>query len=392
MTMQILSQRLVVLVAFLAGPVGVLAPKGMTVLVVLAGLAGVAQWAKEGRPSRHYPLAGALAALVLWAAVSTAWAFEPASALVLVARLIGVIVAGAGLVFAASRLDTAYRRRAENSLLAGVVMGLAILAVGFVYAKITGESLWDTYFLDPLTTLNTGAVAISLLAWPAVVVAWRHNTAAAVLVAALAYFGLMFLSSGAALLAPVVGLVGFLVVWFLGRRGAFALGVVIAVLVLSAPQIVSYSSSVDAAEEISGNLPPSARHRLAMWSFAVEKIDEKPIWGWGMDASRSIPQDDRRLAPNMELMPLHPHNAFLQVRLELGAPGAALVAVFAGLFFAGVGRVSNRFSSAVMAGSGLAYLSVASLSYGVWQNWWVAFAWVLAALTSLAIKPSSLGE
>lgn len=388
-----ISQRLIPLFAFLAGPVGVLAPKGITVLVGAVGLAGLARWAEEGfpRPSGYYPLAGILAVLAMWAAVSAAWSFEPARALVLVARLAGVVAAGAGLLFAVSRLEAVYQRRAENALLSGMALGLAVLTIGFVYAKVTGTSLWDTYFFDPLTTLNNGAVAISLLAWPAMTIAWRRNRMGAVLVAALTYFGFIFLSSGTALLAPAVGLVGFLVVWFLGRRGALALGVIIPVLVLAAPQIVSYNLSADTVKNFSGQLPASANHRLAMWAFAAEKISEKPFKGWGMDASRFIPQDDRRLAQNMELMPLHPHNAFLQVRLELGGPGIILVATFVGLFFAGIRNVGDRLTAALMAGAGVGYLTVASLSYGVWQNWWVAFAWVLAALVSMAVQGRNTG-
>ncbi|MDA1090502.1 MAG: O-antigen ligase family protein [Proteobacteria bacterium] len=389
-----LSQRLAVLFAFLAGPVGVLAPKGMTVLVVGVGLAGLARWAGAGfqRSSRYNSLVVVLAALALWAAVSVAWSFEPSRALSLVVRLTAVAMTGAGLLFAFSRLDPAFRHRAENGLLVGVVAGLAIITVGFFYAKISGNSLWGTYFFDPLTTLNNGAVAISLLAWPAMAVAWRRNRTGAVLVAAMAYAGLLFLSSGTALLAPLLGLVGFIVVWFLGRRGALALAVVIPIFILAAPHIFSYSFSADAVKEISQKLPASAKHRLAMWSFAVEKIDEKPFMGWGMDASRFIPQEDRRLGGNMEIMPLHPHNAFLQVRLELGMPGIILAAVFVGLFFAGIRNVRDRFAAALMAAAGGAYLTVASLSYGIWQNWWVAFAWALAALTSLALRRSSSGE
>jgi O-antigen ligase len=388
-----ISQRLVVLFALLAGPVGVLAPKGMTVLVLVAGLAGLAKWAKEGfpRPSRHFPLIGVLALLALWAAVSAAWAFDPARAVSLVVRLVGIAVTGAGLLYAVAGLEPATRHRAENGLLAGIIIGLAALATGFIYAKLTGDSLWDTYFFDPLTTLNNGAVAISLMAWPAMAIAWRRHKTAAVLAAAGAYFGFWFLSSGAALLAPVLGMAGFIMIWFWGRKGVMAIGAVAAVLILVVPQIVTFSLSNDKVIELAAESPPSARHRLAMWSFAVEKIDEKPIWGWGMDASRLIPQSDRRLANNMEIMPLHPHNAFLQVRLELGVPGIILFAMLVGLFFAAVRNANDRFASALMVGAGGAYLTVAGLSYGVWQNWWVAFAWALAALTSLALRPSSSG-
>lgn len=386
-----ISQRLVVLTALLIGPVGVLLPKGTVVVLAVAGLAGLVRWAgdKFPRPPVKTSLILTLAALVSWVAVSAAWSFEPARALSLLGRLVLVGLAGAGFLYAISRLDFSCRRRAQNALLGGIAVGLAVLAVGFFYAMATGGSLWDTYFFDPLTTLNNGAVTISLLAWPTMAVALRRNKTAAVLVAALTYLGFMFLSSGAALLAPAAGLIGFVIVWFGRSPGAFMLGAVTAVLVLMAPQVVTYGLPGENAAAIAFKLPSSARHRLVMWSFAVEKIDEKPFLGWGMDASRAIPQEDRRLGPEMEIMPLHPHNAFLQVRLELGMPGAVLVAALVGMFFAAAGKIEDRFSSAVAVGAGMSYLSVAAVSYGVWQNWWWAFAWALAAMTMLALKPRS---
>jgi len=72
------------------------------------------------------------------------------------------------------------------------------------------------------------------------------------------------------------------------------------------------------------------------------------------------------------------------VRMELGLPGAILVAALVGLLFSGIGRAGDRFSGAMLAGAVGAYLTVAAISYGVWQNWWVAFAWALAALMLMA--------
>lgn len=393
-----LSQRLVVLFAFLIAPVGVLAPKGVVVLLVVAGLAGLSRWADDGFP--RLPIKKtfviAFAALALWSALSASWVYMPDRVLALVSRLMMLGVAGAGLLYSVSRLDLQYWEKAGTALLSGLLAGMASLATGFVYAKVTGDSLWGTYYSDPLTTLNNGAVAVSLLAWPALVVMReRSRTKVFFLIAAAACLGLMFLSSGAALLALVVGLAGFAVVWFLGRSGALALGAVAAVLVLAAPQIATVGYSGEKIGTITAWIPASARHRLDMWAFAVEKIEEKPLWGWGMDASRAIPQDDRRLAPNMEIMPLHPHNAFLQVRLELGVPGAIIAAALVYLLFAGL-AVVDRFGAAAIAGAGGAYLSVAAVSYGVWQNWWIAFAWSLPAMMVLALSLgrgfSRLGE
>jgi O-antigen ligase len=275
-----------------------------------------------------------------------------------------------------------------------MALGVTALAVGYSYAKATGDSLWGQYFSDPLTTLNNGAIVIGLFAWPACAALWRQGRAWIIALAATALFiGLAFLSSRAALLAPLCGLAAFAVAWFFGRRGTWALAAIFFVVSLTAPLLVSGPMSSEATTKMSEMLPSSAQHRLKMWAFAAEKIDDKPIKGWGMDASRSIPQEDRRLAPNVEIMPLHPHNAFLQARLELGLPGAAIVAVLLGVLFAGViGGIGERVSRAFAAGAACAYLAVAAVSYGVWQNWWVATAWALAALMAAVLRPAPPGS
>jgi O-antigen ligase len=110
-----------------------------------------------------------------------------------------------------------------------------------------------------------------------------------------------------------------------GRRAGMLLAVI------AAPSLIKISgaglfATPSGINNESLGITSSSRHRLAMWSFATEKIDEKLWLGWGFDASRHIPQEDRRLAPNMEIMPLHPHNLALQTRLELGLPGSLILA------------------------------------------------------------------
>jgi len=384
-----------VLFALTIGPVGVVASKGVVWPVAIAGAAGVAAWIKDGCPRGWIDPVSifALAALTLWTAVSTAWTFSPADALVLIARLAALSIFGAGLLFTAVALDDRHRRFAHNALLVGIAIAFVLLVAGFVYGKKTGDALWGRFFFDPLTTLNNGAITISLLAWPAFALLWRRDRRWHAAICAGAIFGLLaFLSSGAAMMAPVVGVVGFLIVYWFRKRGALVIAAVLAVLVILSPQVANYLLPVGKVHATTAQLPPSAQHRLNMWRFAVEKIDEKPIWGWGMDASRSIPQDDRRLATNMEIMPLHPHNAFLQARLELGLPGAAIIAVLIGALFAGpVGNIGERASRAFAAGAACAYVAVAAVSYGMWQNWWVAFAWALVGLTAGARRPATPG-
>ena len=114
--------------------------------------------------------------------------FDRSGSLFLIARLVVLGLAGVGLMFAVGRLDDVYRPKAENAFLIGMGLGLAALAAGFVYAKATGNSLWGTFYHDPLTTLNVGAVVLSLLAWPALVMLWRRGQKKTVCVAGVGFY------------------------------------------------------------------------------------------------------------------------------------------------------------------------------------------------------------
>lgn len=85
-------------------------------------------------------------------------------------------------------------------------------------------------------------------------------------------------------------------------------------------------------------LPNSGHHRLTIWNFVARHVAEKPVLGWGMDVSCSLPGGEEEIPINRHeaegrvialvlepMLPLHPHNAILQWWLELGAPGAALL-------------------------------------------------------------------
>ena len=163
-----------------------------------------------------------------------------------------------------------------------------------------------------------------------------------------------------------------------------------ALLIVCAPQVIKFSDADSFASPegqwATSSIPPSARHRLAMWSFATEKIDEKPWLGWGFGASRHIPQEARRLAPNMEIMPLHPHNLALQTRLELGLPGSLILA---GLVFSVFYRLATFTNDGWVSGLAMApaagWLFVANVSYGMWQSWWIALAFLLAIFMKFAL-------
>ena len=99
--------------------------------------------------------------------------------------------------------------------------------------------------------------------------------------------------------------------------------------------------------------------------------------GWGLDASRTFGNS----------IPLHTHDGALQVWLELGAVGALLMAT-AWLFLLkaiyDLVEVDRRLA-AVAAASACAYLMIGAVSFGVWQEWWLALG-ALAFAVIVALK------
>ncbi|MCA3715413.1 O-antigen ligase [Phenylobacterium sp.] len=145
------------------------------------------------------------------------------------------------------------------------------------------------------------------------------------------------LSAGGFLLAPVLA------------KGAFALGL---------------------DERIAPLLSESWLQRLGYWGKAVDWIWARPLPGWGLDASRAF-------GPGIQL---HPHNAPLQIWMELGLIGAVAAAIVWASIFSGLSRPVRTPAAAAATATAVAYLIFGAVSFGVWQEWWLA----LGALSALA--------
>jgi O-antigen ligase len=178
----------------------------------------------------------------------------------------------------------------------------------------------------------------------------------------------------------------------LPRLATRAAAVGLAAFFLLAPLI--FSAAVPRLPDLSA-LPRSAAHRVLIWDFVGERIAVRPVLGWGMEASRAIPGGDDTFAPatldrfgldgaeeraffalpSTKRLPLHPHNAALQVWLELGAVGAVLAAALAA-------SVMLAARSPAALGAATAGAVTGALSFGAWQPWWIAS--LLLAAVALA--------
>lgn len=121
--------------------------------------------------------------------------------------------------------------------------------------------------------------------------------------------------------------------------------------------------------------------RLRMWEFAIERINEKSLFGWGLDASRTFNDTIEVRGYQMPIISLHPHNFGLQIWLETGLIGVFL---FSAAAMSLAVRVSTSWSLSRLQGAAIAACSgailvFANVTFGAWQEWfWACAAWVAA--------------
>lgn len=158
------------------------------------------------------------------------------------------------------------------------------------------------------------------------------------------------------------------------------------------------------AQKIKTDLLPSWAARIDIWTYAVSRALEKPIWGWGYESSR-------RFDPTI---PNHPHDMALQAWLELGIPGLLLLAGFWFWLYWSLGikgevvetrapvvglrdlndrteeppaegNLALRFQPYLMA-QVTCFLVIGTISYGLWRAWFYCLGALAVMAAVLAIK------
>ncbi|MCM0019901.1 MAG: O-antigen ligase family protein, partial [Tagaea sp.] len=267
--------------------------------------------------------------------------------------------------------------------LAGIMLLLAQLLSEWAWTREASlAALWHGPGTNFWALFNRPVAILALILPLACLAALRrYGPIAALALAAMAAFLIFNFNSRGAELALAAGVAGaVLLAAFAGGRKLLALG--LAAFVLAAPLIGALPVFDRLAETRTGG--SSVFHRAAIWSFASDRIAEKPALGWGLHASRAMPGAQEQFAPGAERMPLHPHNFALQLWLELGLIGA--LAGAACLMFLARAIAGGRATRAALAGALCASVAIGGVGYGLWQGWWMAALWLLLALAVALAK------
>lgn len=235
--------------------------------------------------------------------------------------------------------------------------------------------------LPAYINLKPAAALMTLAVFPiaAFLIALHHRLVAGALIA-LVLWVCYAVYAQAAFLAIIAGFLVFLLCQLCPLGGIYG-GIIGSVfLILGTPFIKFYLLSTSFW---SAYLPESSSlyQRFLIWDFAIDRIFEKPLFGWGWGVSQFIPGASIKALDDMAFIPLHPHNNSIQIWLELGGIGALLLAILVALLFWQLHRqAQHRLYVATYTALLTAILIINSSSYSMWHMWWISWMGLICYL------------
>ncbi len=374
---------------------GVVAAAGGLGLAPVAALAGLAVFPlrrlmpalTRGGAALHFG-----AAFLIYAALATLWSPYRGATDEIGAQMARTILGWplyAALAWAAASADPADRQLIRRSGIAAVVGLAAILLFelasdGHLFRIIRGAGE-DPGMIERNHAI--GAACLIALAWGAIAALSRGGRQAqglgVLLIGVTGFLSLQFgLTTNATAFAAA--LTAFLIASVAPRFAVLLTAATAALGLLAAPLLGPLIQLADPAWL--ETLPTSWKQRLAMMDFVAQRVAERPLAGWGLDASRTFQAPMTVDGLTTTAVMLHPHNIGLQIWLELGAIGAGLASL--SMLALGVqvarARRDDRVGGAAAAASLAAFFCLGFFSFGLWQEWYGALGFAAAGLAAAA--------
>lgn len=400
------------------------APPIIAILAVLLAAVG-AHWGRVKRMLRSSPIMWLAGAFVFWLLMSTLWSIAETEAISNGLRIATMIAAAVMVPMLSLSHNHEARSKAGHWALVACCLTVVLLLLETLFdmpllrsarylvnseiftnvppsaeERVVGVAYHPTLYLTNRLTHLASIVSIVLIPTAGYLLQRGATFSAIGLLAA----GLLALTLSPAD-APVIALAAGAVVAAAmlvpavsrSRRVAAALPILVAIMVVALPWLVQVSFT--ASQSQATGMDASVIHRLAIWDHVAGAVAERPVLGSGIEASRVLGREGAdlgQLVPGhpteFQALPLHPHNASLQIWLELGGIGALIFALFLAAMTRAVhGYSKQRVGRAALLGGWVAGLTVAHLSYGIWQYWWIASLGLAVAMIALMLAEQGEG-
>ena len=373
-------------------------PRAVPAIIILAGSVGLAVllifWRAQLQAVMRTPAVIAISLFAVYLFINSMFALNPQAALQ--KSLIFILLAAATFALVAYFIAArpASLRRVALFAVAGLLAGLGILLIELVldqpiwrfvhnnFPDLAGGSRKhvnevDGKIVGAATYLtNRSAADVVMLFWPAILLAaalpgvWR--IAARLALTALVVTCALISESQTSMVALGLGLIIYAIArlslttvrWMV--VSVWVAGLIFAIPLGAMPHKLGWTSLSWMSE--------SAAARFYIWSYTADKALENPLTGIGVRGTRELQateglkvkgSDGRRLQPRPGR---HAHNAFLQIWLELGAVGAALLLGLGLALLRHISRLPHE-SGAIGYALFTTICGVAAFGFGIWQTW-----------------------
>ena len=358
--------------------------------LVLVAVLTVAQRGRAPTERMLYPLSPAVmifgAAFVFWTVISMTWAPAPdwSNWLKAFGAMIAAVIAVCGL----ARVSEAVLEKTVPPLTIATIVLFVLLLV----ERITGGALIGSVRVhDPAARLfdlmSPGLMLLCALAYPVAFLLWRRAgkwILSAGFVLAIFAMALTY-RMDAAPFALAAGAVSWLLVRLLGRAGFIFVVAGLCVVTLSWGPAATLAWSHGLVDWFDNIATTNWGYRIEIWHRVSQLIAERIWLGYGFDAARYLGKPG--VSP---IVFLHPHNGLLQVWLELGAVGAALFLGWALSCAAALLQSSARTPVLAIVAATVTALAVFwSISFGIWQGWWISAIGLTLCALAVVIRLGS---
>lgn len=337
--------------------------------------------------------------LLLWAGISSFWAYQPKAALKGISAL--------NITFIFSVFFISALTKATPDLISKVST-LLKWAGGFLILLVAYQVLVDVFHIGvfkkyagvPYQMKPTGSI-LALTSFVGCGFLWVNNNK---FIAVLTFFLLAILIYFTRCVTAFYGIIlatSFFILSYMMPVLVTRITVVSSYIFLAlSPLFFVYVASPTVVTQWSyfaKIFNKSLFHRFIAWELFSLKFFEHPFLGWGVTSARYIPMEalgNKSYVYSKESISyfqlgevIHPHNSSIQVFVELGIVGGLLYAFFfASLFWLVAKHVKDRLAVAVCNATLIFGFIAGEVTHNVWRNYWLALMTLTAGLLILFVK------
>ena len=284
----------------------------------------------------------------------------------------------------------------KKLLIYSLIIALIIMSIIFLVEAISNgiiiKSLIDIDNSQVLEKVARGTVVLSILATPISIFVFSKNKKIGLLLYFIFFVSVIALPMTAALLGIILGLAFSALSLLFANKFNNTFLVFISIYIITAPFISSEIITISNLRENNIHLSSPHEHRIGIWEYSSKAAITKLPFGLGFDSSRhlgkkndkiELMRKDESYAP--DALPLHPHNAVIQIWLEIGVIGVIILLALFFVLIRKVNQIRCKYKKAIFMSLFGSILPPLILNFGIWQAWWLSTILLCAAL-SLTIK------